>query len=179
MSQPGMNAAAPESVLATLRDLPGVQGSFVCGSDGTCVCRDMPAYFDGEALAEVGPRAVRVLELWADGTDGVECVLRYADHRLYLRGLEQGVLCMLVGPEVNLPSMRTAAAMVARRLGPGVSRPPDAAASPPGPESPLEPAQSGPPPAPARDEPRRPPRAAPPGGPRKRVRVYRGQRFES
>ncbi len=164
-------AEGPHTVLQSLRDLPGVLGSFV--HDGAeLLCRDLPAYFDDEALAEAGPRAMRIMETWCEAGEQSDCVLRFEEQRLYLRTIERGVLCVVFGPEVAVPALRTATGMVGRRLRSALSARSEPA-SPPLPAAPPVPEVE---PAP---NPQRPPRANA-GAPssRKRARVYRGQRFD-
>ncbi|MDD9936182.1 MAG: hypothetical protein OXT09_21400 [Myxococcales bacterium] len=167
-------AEGPHAVLQSLRDLPGVLGSFV--HDGAeLLCRDLPAYFDDEALAEAGPRAMRIMETWCEAGEQSDCVLRFEEQRLYLRTIERGILCVVFSPEVAVPALRTATGMVGRRLGGALSTCSEPAAPPPLPAAPPVPEVE---PAPAAASPPRPPRANA-GAPssRRRARVYRGQRF--
>jgi predicted regulator of Ras-like GTPase activity (Roadblock/LC7/MglB family) len=122
--------------LATLKDVSGITGSFVCAESGRLVAREIPALFEDAVLAEAGSRLVRVGETFAASGDELEmAVIRYGDQRLYLKALAGGLLCIVVAGPVNMPALRMAANLVARRIGPAVARvrdePPPAPAKPP------------------------------------------------
>jgi predicted regulator of Ras-like GTPase activity (Roadblock/LC7/MglB family) len=122
--------------LATLKDVSGITGSFVCADGGRLVAREIPALFEDAVLAEAGSRLVRVGETFAASGDELEmAVIRYGDHRLYLKSLAGGLLCIVVAGPVNMPALRMAANLVARRIGPAVARvrdePPPAPDKPP------------------------------------------------
>ena len=52
----GALAESVRASLATLKDVAGIVGSFVCTPDGRLVSREIPAVFDDGALAEAGSR---------------------------------------------------------------------------------------------------------------------------
>jgi predicted regulator of Ras-like GTPase activity (Roadblock/LC7/MglB family) len=109
--------------LATLKDVAGITGSFVCGQTGRLVAREIPALFEDAVLSEAGSRLVRVGETFAASGDELEmAVVRYGEHRIYLKSLAGGLLCIVVAGTVNMPSLRMAANLVARRIGPAVAR---------------------------------------------------------
>jgi predicted regulator of Ras-like GTPase activity (Roadblock/LC7/MglB family) len=182
--------ASIEESLRTLRDVEGVFGSFVISGSGTLVSKDLPAVFDNELLAEVGPRITRLYETFASGGEELESVmLRYFEHKLYLRKMAWGLIGILSNIEVNLPALRMVGNLVARRIDPEVaatvSRPPSprptpspprVAAKPAGAPPPLPPFErkSTPPPAPVATQQER--ESAPP--PSAQVRMYRGRRIE-
>lgn len=173
-----LQTPVPEQVLAPLRDIEGVEGSFIVSQTGQVLCHDMPYHFDAGTLGEVGPRASRIFEAWSLEPNRSECLLRFIDHKLYMRGIDGAVLCALVTPDVHLTGMRTAAQLVGRRLGEWYTeqreaKRPARVAPPPLPlQTPVPP-----PPAGALREPTRR-QVTEPSGRTKRVRVYRGQRFE-
>jgi predicted regulator of Ras-like GTPase activity (Roadblock/LC7/MglB family) len=147
--------------LATLKDVAGITGSFVCTQSGRLVAREIPALFEDAVLAEAGSRLLRITETFAAGGDELDiAVARYGDHRVYLKAIAGGLLCVVVAGPVNMPALRMAANLVGRRIGPAVAR--AQAELPPGP-----PAASAPPP-PARAE--RGAAVAPPG-----MRRFRGR----
>jgi predicted regulator of Ras-like GTPase activity (Roadblock/LC7/MglB family) len=111
-----MTQTTPDQLLRSLRDVQGVTGSFVTSHDGQLLWRDMPAYFPNEALAEVAPRAARIFESWSADTENAECLVRFAEHKLYLHRLPDGLLCALLRSDVHMPSMRTAVHLVCRHL---------------------------------------------------------------
>jgi len=140
----------------------------------------------------VGPRITRIYETFASGGDELESVLlRYFEHKLYVRRLAWGMLGILCSVAVNLPALRMVGNLVARRIDPEVAT--GAARAIPRPRTPAPPAVAPrplpPTPAPAPVAPSRtnppPPIAettpvvmeAPPptNAP---VRMYRGRRIE-
>jgi predicted regulator of Ras-like GTPase activity (Roadblock/LC7/MglB family) len=112
--------ATPQGIttaLATLRDLPGINGSFVFGGDGRLVAREIHAMFDDVALAEASERLARLRETFAAVGDELDlAVMRFQDHKLFLKVLPSGVLCILAESSVNMPAVRMAANVVGRRI---------------------------------------------------------------
>jgi predicted regulator of Ras-like GTPase activity (Roadblock/LC7/MglB family) len=107
---------AIEETLRSLRDVQGVYGSFVVAGSGALVARDLPAVFDSDVFAEVGPRLVRLFETFlADGEDLDSAMLRYAEHKLYVRKMTWGVIGVLSTVAVNLPALRMVANLVVRK----------------------------------------------------------------
>jgi predicted regulator of Ras-like GTPase activity (Roadblock/LC7/MglB family) len=123
----GIDAVALEgsvrNSLATLKDVGGVVGSFVCTPDGRLVSREIPAMFDDVALAEAGSRLIRFREAFAAGGDDLEVgVIRFEDHRIYMKVVGNSLLMILVQGAVNMPALRMAANLVSRRIGPAVAQ---------------------------------------------------------
>jgi len=184
--------ASIEESLRTLRDVDGVYGSFVISGAGALVSRDLPAVFDDAVLADVGPRITRIYETFASGGDELESVLlRYFEHKLYVRRLAWGMLGILCSAAVNLPALRMVGNLVTRRIDPevgtGVARaiprprtpaPPAVAPRPlpptPAP-APVAPSRTNPPPPIAETTPVVTEAPPPTNGP---VRMYRGRRIE-
>ncbi|HVV15858.1 MAG TPA: roadblock/LC7 domain-containing protein [Polyangia bacterium] len=109
--------------LATLKDVAGITGSFVCAQDGRLVAREIPALFEDAVLSEAGSRLLRVGETFAAHGDDIEtAVVRFGDHRLYLKAIGGGMLCIVVAGPVNMPALRMAANLVGRRIAPAVSQ---------------------------------------------------------
>ena len=114
----GMNAS-----LATLKDVAGIAGSFVCTPNGRVVAREISPLFDDAVLVEAGSRLVRMREAFAAGGDELEVgVVRFRDHRLYLKSVGDSLLCILAEGAVNMPSLRMAANLVGRRIGGAVAQ---------------------------------------------------------
>lgn len=113
--------AAIEQTLRTLRDVQGVYGSFVIAANGGLIARDLPEIFDPELLAEVGPRVIRLYETFMSGGDELDaCVIRYAEHKLYVRAMTWGSIGILSGVAVNMPALRMVANLVIRKIDPEV-----------------------------------------------------------
>jgi len=148
--------------LATLKDVAGITGSFVCTPNGRLVAREIPELFEDVVLAEAGSRLVRIREAFAAGGDELEIgVVRFRDHRVYLKSVGDSLLCILADGTVNMPALRVAANLVGRRIGRAVARlekepPPEATTTPPPQRAPAT-------------EPRPHAAAAPPG-----MRRFRG-----
>jgi predicted regulator of Ras-like GTPase activity (Roadblock/LC7/MglB family) len=108
--------------LRMLRDVHGVYGSFVVAESGSLVDRDLPAAFDDALFADVGPRVARLFETFVSGGRDMEtCVLRYADHKLYIRKMTWGIMGVLSSAAVNLPALRMVANLVVRRIDPEIA----------------------------------------------------------
>ena len=132
----GMNAS-----LATLKDVAGIAGSFVCTPNGRVVAREISPLFDDGVLIEAGSRLVRMREAFAAGGDELEVgVVRFRDHRIYLKSVGDSLLCILAEGAVNMPSLRMAANLVGRRIGGAVAQleaePPPIRTPPPPPAPP-------------------------------------------
>ena len=136
------------SSLATLTDVTGIAGSFVCTTSGRLIAREIPALFEDAVLAEAGSRLLRIGETFAAGGDALEfAVVRYGENRLYLKAIPGGMLCIVVAGEVNMPALRMAANLVGRRIAPAVARaqtelPPPAFEAPPQRPAPMAPSAS-------------------------------------
>ena len=83
--------------LATLKDVGGVVGSFVCTPNGRLVSREIPAMFDDGALTEAGSRCVRFREAFAAGGDELEVGLaRFEEHGIYMKVVGNSLLLILI-----------------------------------------------------------------------------------
>jgi predicted regulator of Ras-like GTPase activity (Roadblock/LC7/MglB family) len=191
-----------EETLHSLRDVDGVQGSFVIAPSGALVAKDLPAIFDRELFSEVGPRIARLYESFLSGGEEMDaCVLRYAEHKLYIRKMKAGLIATISASRVNMAALRMVVNLVIRRIDPEMGRvssvpniplssrtpPPSAAAQPasvgrpvasktPSPPSAyvLGPVSASGPSATPSEEARD---SAPPAGERQ-VRMYRGRPVE-
>jgi predicted regulator of Ras-like GTPase activity (Roadblock/LC7/MglB family) len=148
--------------LATLRDVAGVTGSFLFTQAGRVVARELPDMFDDVALAEAGGRLARLRDTFGVVGDELElAVLRYGEHKLMLKTMSGGMLCIVADRTVNMPAIRMAANLVGRRIARALER---EAAAPPQLETPRSAAPTSP---------ARPAVMAPPG-----MRRFRGQPVE-
>ncbi len=103
--------------LRTLRDIKGVQGSFVVrANDGHLLGRDLPAVIDDAVLARVGPRIDRLLNI-VDSQPPTETIaMRFGDHRLDVKRMPTAHLCVLAEVTVSAPALRMAVKLVSRNL---------------------------------------------------------------
>jgi predicted regulator of Ras-like GTPase activity (Roadblock/LC7/MglB family) len=107
--------------LATLRDVVGITGSFVFTRRGRLVARELPPMFDDSALSEASGRLTRLQETFAAAGDQLEvAVLRYRDHKLYVKSFAGGMLCIITDGVVNMAALRMAANLVGRRIAPAL-----------------------------------------------------------
>jgi predicted regulator of Ras-like GTPase activity (Roadblock/LC7/MglB family) len=112
-----------QTSLATLKDVAGIAGSFVCTQNGRLIAREIPALFEDAVLAEAGSRLLRIGETFAASGDELEvAVVRYGENRIYLKSIAGGMLCIVVAGQVNMPALRMAANLVGRRIAPAVAR---------------------------------------------------------
>src|SRR5208283_3383016 len=110
-----------EEMLRALRDVEGVYGSFVIARTGALVASDLPPIFDAELFGDVGPRITRLYESFRAGGEELDgCVLRYAEHKLYLRTMAWGLIGVLSAVAVNKPALRMVVNLVIRRVDPEV-----------------------------------------------------------
>lgn len=103
--------------LGTLRDIDGIQGSFLVSESGGVLARDMPRVVDDAALSEAAPRLWRMLETVESDQPVDSAVFRFTEHRLELRFVgEKALLCVLADASVNQPALRMALKLVCRKL---------------------------------------------------------------
>jgi predicted regulator of Ras-like GTPase activity (Roadblock/LC7/MglB family) len=101
----------------------GIAGSFVFTANGELVAREIHAMFDDAALVEAAERLTRLCETFASVGDEVElAVIRFQDHKLYLKALNGGMLCILADGVVNMAALRMAANLVGRRIAADIER---------------------------------------------------------
>jgi predicted regulator of Ras-like GTPase activity (Roadblock/LC7/MglB family) len=118
-----LGALALGKSLSSLFDVSGVYGSFLLTPAGDVAARALPEIVDDATLAEVGGRVVRLGETFQ--TTGIEpelCVLRFAEHKLYVKTIAGGALCVVTGVDVSMPALRMAANLVARKVGADLAR---------------------------------------------------------
>jgi predicted regulator of Ras-like GTPase activity (Roadblock/LC7/MglB family) len=107
--------------LVTLKDVDGITGSFIFTRSGYLVARELPAMFDDAALNEASSRLARLHETFAAAGDQLDvAVLRFREHKIYVKTLPAGVLCIISDGSVNMPALRMAASLVGRRIAPAL-----------------------------------------------------------
>lgn len=109
--------------LESLRDIQGVYGSFVLNSRGEPTARDLPAVFDARTLSESGVRITRLWEVVSEDTAPEFALLEFAEYNLFLRGVREGCLCIVVPSHVNMLALRQASKWVARQFEPNAAKP--------------------------------------------------------
>jgi predicted regulator of Ras-like GTPase activity (Roadblock/LC7/MglB family) len=105
------------AILRGMSDVEGVIGSFVVSDAGGLIDTDLPATFDASVFAEAGPRLVRLADLGTTfGEDFRFLVLRFDEHKLYVRAVSGAFLGVILSLEASVPSLKAAANLVARRI---------------------------------------------------------------
>jgi predicted regulator of Ras-like GTPase activity (Roadblock/LC7/MglB family) len=107
-----------QTTLLALKDVKGIQGSFVLNGQGSLLAMEMPALFDAAMFAELGPRIERLGECFSALGDELEsCMVRFSDHMLCIKQFPNGgALCILTTGTVNLPALKMAINLAHRRL---------------------------------------------------------------
>jgi|GEM_PF-5638099 len=104
-------------ILASLKDISGVMGSFLVTEAGRCTARDMPAMFTDDLLHELSPRIGRLLDVFStNGAETHACTVRFRDYLFIVRAVKKNALCVLFLPDVNLPALKMGLNLATRRL---------------------------------------------------------------
>jgi hypothetical protein len=108
--------------LHALRDIQGVYGSFVLNARGEPTARDLPAVFDSHTLSESGVRITRLWEVVSENSEPEFALLEFAEYSLFVRGVCDGCLCIVVPSQVNVLALRQASKWVARQFEPNTAK---------------------------------------------------------
>lgn len=106
-------------MLAGLRDLDGVFGSFVLTRSGELLGKDLPAVFDERLFAEVGPRVARLADALTEEGDEFNALnLATTNYKLHVRNLQEsdGMLGVLLAGHANMAALTMAISVAVRRL---------------------------------------------------------------
>ena len=106
-------------ILRNLKDVPGVIGSFVLNNEGALVEKEMPSIVGAEAYPDIGPRisaAFTTFDAVASRFD--DLLVKFSEHWLYCRRLENGVLSVFSSVAVNYPALRMATNIAATKVNP-------------------------------------------------------------
>lgn len=98
-----------EKILAALKDIHGVEGSFVMNTNGELVCRHMPTIFADEIFPELGRRLLSIystFDLQVSQFD--DLLLKFDGYWLYIRRAAHGFLSILTTEGVNYPALKMA-----------------------------------------------------------------------
>jgi len=152
--------------LASLRDVDGVYGCLVVSPTGALVAHDLPSWMQGASVGDAGGRIARLRETLAQDGPLDWCVIRFAEHKLFLRAVGELIYTVIARADIDATALRMAMTLTARRFP---TLPP-----PPHPVEPERPA-AVPPPLPSST-----PKATgmPFGGSGARPRTYRGRRID-
>lgn len=112
------------AALSGLSDVEGVLGGFVIDASGQLIATNLPVAFDASVFAEAGPRIVRLVEASASLTSGLKsCVLRFSEHKLYVKELKGAFLGVLLGVNASVPALKVAANLASRKIEPLLAAP--------------------------------------------------------
>lgn len=102
--------------LQRLRFVPGVVGSFVCGSVGELLHSDMPAAFTRGDLERAAASVSTLLQSAGEALERCQALtLCFADHHLHARPFGDSALCVLSARDVDRDLLRRAAEGVLER----------------------------------------------------------------
>lgn len=119
------------NTLTSLKDIPGVFGSFVFAPDGSLAARDMPAVYPDEIFHEISRRLQGIAEAVEFSVTGFyELLAKYDGHWLLTRMTEKGTLNVLADESVNFPALKMATNVAVKHLD-QITRTPIAPTPPP------------------------------------------------
>jgi predicted regulator of Ras-like GTPase activity (Roadblock/LC7/MglB family) len=104
------------TILADLRDIDKVTGSFILSLDGAPKVRDLPSLIQPEVLVAVGGRVKRLLDAFAVAAPVEQCTIKFDEHRLVVRRAGPFWLCVLATNGVNVAAMDMATTLAAKQL---------------------------------------------------------------
>jgi hypothetical protein len=109
------------NTLVALRDVQGIEGSFIISPGGNLVTKDLPSIFDVALSGDFGSRLNRLVECFLSGGDQVDIgLLKFDEHKLYLRALSKGMLCIITSNGVSMPALKMAVNLALRRINPEI-----------------------------------------------------------
>jgi len=153
-----------QTLLAALRDIPGVVGSFVLSREGQLIAREMPAVYPDEIFPELGRRMTTVGEVVGAQTGSVqELLMKFDAYCLHVRHADACFLSVLAADTVNVPALRMATNVALKQVLEKIASmpPPTVAAEPTSAPAPASSAAQAP--------------ATEPAAPAKPRRSWRGQ----
>ena len=108
-----MNAAP----LDPLRHVSGVLGSFTCAETGQVLARDMPERYSSAMLESTVAQLTNLLQPVDEALpNGRSLKLAFAEHQLWVRRFELGLLCVLTRVEFDRQMLTLTSRLVIRRL---------------------------------------------------------------
>jgi predicted regulator of Ras-like GTPase activity (Roadblock/LC7/MglB family) len=112
MTHPRLSVA-----LRSLRDVPGVLGSFVWRRDGQVVASDVPPSCAPSTLAALAIRLQRMCEGFANVGDAFESTtLVFRDYKLHVCGVAWASVGIVVSNRVNMSALQLALQLSLREL---------------------------------------------------------------
>jgi hypothetical protein len=103
--------------LTSLRDIPGVYGSFLLTPQGELAQRDMPQVYQDSAFVEIGRRLRAVTEAAETVVRGYhEFLAKFNGYWLLSKRTPNGTLNVVAAETVNFPALRMATNVAIRHL---------------------------------------------------------------
>jgi hypothetical protein len=113
--RPQTGEVSADEVLAGIRNVPGVESSFIVSATGELLAGGLSPPLDDVAIAPLIPRLIRLCEVFPHSDGQLLCTLHYGGHLLFLRALHSGLLCVLASSRVSQSAARSAIGVVARQ----------------------------------------------------------------
>jgi hypothetical protein len=105
------------SALDPLRHVSGVLGSFTCAETGQVLVADMPARYTSAELESTAARLSNLLQTVDEALpEGRSVKLAFAEHQLWVRRFELGLLCVLTAADFDRQMLTLTSRLVIRRL---------------------------------------------------------------
>jgi predicted regulator of Ras-like GTPase activity (Roadblock/LC7/MglB family) len=112
------------AILASLRDIEGVLGSFIWLSDGQVLATDMPEDCQPGTIEAVAARVQRLCEAFSSlGRQFEGTTLAFAQYRLHVCAVDHAFIAVVLASHVNMSALKMAATLALRELSSVLSRP--------------------------------------------------------
>lgn len=106
-----------QPILASLRDIPGVFGSFVVTETGQLAARDLPTVYADDLFADIGRRLISISDALEPQVPAHhELVIRFDGYSMVMRKSEGIILTVMAGDTVNVPALKMALTLTLRHL---------------------------------------------------------------
>jgi predicted regulator of Ras-like GTPase activity (Roadblock/LC7/MglB family) len=106
-----------EQALTSLREVAGVEGSFLVDSAGALSAWNVPSVVEEELLDEAGAKLARLRQAFAVAGQELDfCTVRFANYNLCLKASDLGIICVLTRPDVNVGALRRALKAILSQL---------------------------------------------------------------
>jgi hypothetical protein len=112
-----MDESMVADVLVSLKDVPGIQGSFVIDAFGRVLARDLPALFPDFSLQSAGQRIAVLFDAIEENYEGSdEVFLAFDGYGLMLRRGAFGTLAVVAAAGTSPEALRMSSSVLTRRL---------------------------------------------------------------
>lgn len=102
-------------ILYSLRDIPGVYGSFIVNMSGSMVNRDFPVSLSNASINAAGPKLCRLWDSLVDPkAEYINLIFKF--HIIHVRRFKYGMMCVYIPPRVNMLTLAGASQIATRAL---------------------------------------------------------------